>query len=135
MKLPFVTTDIQIRFSDLDPLGHVSNSMYMQYFDLGRVAFFSEIYRLDPQCPANVVVNVNLTMKREIRLEDTVHVDTWCSRIGTRSMTVRQVIYANDLLATDGTLILVGFNAETRSSIALPDYWEVTDPALVPVPE
>ena len=33
MQLPKTRTDIQVRFSDLDFLGHVSNSVYAQYFD------------------------------------------------------------------------------------------------------
>ena len=31
---------IQMRFNDVDALGHVNNSMYQQYFDLGRVDYF-----------------------------------------------------------------------------------------------
>jgi len=37
MKLPIVKTSIQVRYSDLDPLGHVSNNIYSQYLELARI--------------------------------------------------------------------------------------------------
>jgi acyl-CoA thioester hydrolase len=46
MQLQHSRTDIQVRFSDLDLLGHVSNSYYAQYFDLARVTFFRQIAKL-----------------------------------------------------------------------------------------
>ena len=34
-------TDIQIRFNDVDQMGHVNNAVIMEYLDLGKDAFFS----------------------------------------------------------------------------------------------
>ena len=126
MKLPVVNTQIQIRFTDLDPLGHVSNSVYMQYFDMGRMDFFKKIVETS-ECPANVVARIEIDLVREIRLNDSVHVETWCSAIGTKSMTVQQHIIANDQLVTRGTLVLVGFDNDKRQSIPLPRHWQVSE--------
>lgn len=126
MKLPFARTEIQIRFTDLDLQGHVSNSVYMQYFDMGRIDFFSELSKTD-EIPNNVVASITIDMLREIRLRDAVHVDSWCTRIGNKSMTVEQHIYANDVLATKASLVLVGFDRETRRSIALPQHWQPSE--------
>ncbi len=35
------TTPIQIRFNDVDQMGHVNNAVIMEYLDLGKDAFFS----------------------------------------------------------------------------------------------
>ena len=126
MKRPAVQTEIQLRFTDLDPLGHVSNSVYMQYFDMGRMDFFSLISKTS-DCPSNVVASIHIDMIKEIRQGDKVHVETWCSKMGNKSMTVEQHIYAGDVCATKATLILVGFDNETRSSIALPEDWQPSD--------
>jgi acyl-CoA thioester hydrolase len=126
MKLPLVKTDIQIRYTDLDPLGHVSNSVYMQYFDMGRIEFFSEIAK-SGEYPTNVVASIHIELIREIRLLDKVRVETWCSSIGNKSMQVEQYIYANDICATKGTLVLVGFDSKERKSVALPAHWQITD--------
>ena len=34
-------TPIQIRFNDVDQMGHVNNAVIMEYLDLGKDAFFS----------------------------------------------------------------------------------------------
>ena len=34
-------TPVQIRFNDIDQMGHVNNTVIMEYFDLGKEAFFS----------------------------------------------------------------------------------------------
>lgn len=130
MKLPHVSTYIQIRFTDLDPLGHVSNSVYMQYFDMGRIDFFKKIAETS-KCPSNVVASIHIDMLREIRLGDTVHVETWCSKKGNKSMAVEQHIFANDVCATKATLVLVGFDNTSRASAVLPLDWEPTDTALL----
>ncbi len=35
------TTPVQVRFNDVDQMGHVNNAVIMEYFDLGKEAFFS----------------------------------------------------------------------------------------------
>ena len=39
----FHNTPIQIRFNDIDQLGHATNSVYQQYFDLGKMAYFDHV--------------------------------------------------------------------------------------------
>lgn len=126
MKLPTARTDIQIRFTDLDMMGHVSNSVYMQYFDMGRLDFFTQVAR-QSECPGNVVASVHIDMVKEIFLNDEVYVLTWCKKIGTKSMHVQQDIYANGEIATKATLVLVGFDRNSRSSIAFPRHWEPSE--------
>jgi acyl-CoA thioester hydrolase len=39
----FHITPIQIRFNDIDKLNHVTNSVYQQYFDLGKMDYFNDV--------------------------------------------------------------------------------------------
>jgi acyl-CoA thioester hydrolase len=128
MQLPHSRIDIQVRFSDLDMLGHVSNSYYAQYFDLARVTFFRNVEKLYVRRHVNyVVASVKMDMLREIRFDHSVVVDTWCSKKGNKSMTIEHVIYANGQKATTCQTVLVGFDRETRSSTGLPNDWQITD--------
>ncbi len=34
---------IQVRFTDLDVLGHVNNNVYLSYFEMTRVHYFKEL--------------------------------------------------------------------------------------------
>ena len=131
MQLPKTRTDIQVRFSDLDFLGHVSNSVYAQYFDLARVDYFREVREFS-EVPNHVVASVKMDMLKEIRFDHHVVVDTWCERVGSKSMTVCHHIYANGECATVSRSVLVGFDRETREAIKLPSDWKPTDSVLIP---
>lgn len=126
MKLPVVKTDIQLRFSDLDILGHVSNSVYAQYFDMGRIDWYSLIS--EQENPSrSVVVSIKMDMLDEIKLSDKVHIETWCSELGNKSFTLRQNIYANGKCVTTGSVSSVTLDRKTGKSIPIPDHWEVSD--------
>ena len=123
MKLPTVKTDIQLRYSDLDVLGHVSNSIYSQYFELGRLGWLEA---LNGEQPVTVIANTHIDFIKEIGLKDKVHVLTSCVKKGTKSLTLSQDIYSNNELATKSTIVLVGFDLETRKSCVLLDGWEAS---------
>jgi len=125
MQLPNVTTEIQIRFSDIDPLGHVSNSVYSQYFDIGRIHFIRELEEIEA-APNMAIVSIKMDMLKEIRYQDVVEVRTRCSKIGNKSMTFEQNIFSNNELAAKGVVIGVGFNLKPRRAEKLPEHWEVS---------
>ncbi len=56
-KLP-----VQIRFNDIDSLGHVNNAIYLSYFDLGKSAYFQTVRTqiIDWTKIDIVVANVNI---------------------------------------------------------------------------
>ncbi len=89
--------------------------------------FFNKVAETG-HCPSNVVASIHIEMLREIRLGDKVHVETWCSRIGHKSMVVEQYIFANNICATQATVVLVGFDNKARASKALPEVWEPVGP-------
>ena len=126
MKLPYKKTEIQVRFNDLDILGHVSNSIYAQYFDMGRIDWYNIIAGQEkPQ--RTVVVSIKMDMFDEINIRDEVYVETWCSEIGTRSLTLIQNIYANRIKVTTGTVVSVAIDRETQKSTIVPKHWEISD--------
>lgn len=126
MKLPKVSTDIQIRYSDIDQYGHVSNSVYSQYFDIGRIHFFTELRKIT-EVPNMVIVSIKMDMLKEIRFKDQVVIKTRCSKMGNKSMTFEQNIFSNNKLAAKGVVISAGFNPETRKAIMLPEDWQESD--------
>ncbi|MDE6391427.1 MAG: acyl-CoA thioesterase, partial [Duncaniella sp.] len=54
-------TPVQLRFSDLDPLGHVNNSVYFTLMDLAKARYFIDAlgHDVDLSKAGVVVVNVN----------------------------------------------------------------------------
>lgn len=125
MKLPVVSTDIQMRFSDTDALGHITSACYLNYLELGRTDFFIELSKHSPVIN-NAVVNANIDYLSEVIYGEAVRVKTWCSRMGNKSMTLSAEVYANDRLAAKGETTMVGFDVETRTSCAFPNDWEAS---------
>ena len=138
MKLPCVTTAVQIRFADIDMLGHVSNSVYPQYMDLGRVDFFVELGKVE-QPPISVVRSVHYEMLREVKLLDEAEIITWCSAINVKSMTIDMRLMVKGSCVAKGSTVVVCFDEETRRACAFPDHWlaryrhvATTDEPLLP---
>ena len=127
MKLPVITTPIQVRYSDTDGMGHLSNEIYVTYMAVGRVTFFEEVEKLTGILLPSVVVNVNLDYLKECFYGDKVEVVTYCNRIGNKSITTCNEIYASGNLVARGSATNVGFNPETRETEAIPADWEPSD--------
>ena len=127
MKLPCVTTAVQIRFADIDMLGHVSNSVYPQYMDLGRVDFFVELGKVE-QPPISVVRSVHYEMLREVKLLDEAEIITWCSAINVKSMTIDMRLMVKGSCVAKGSTVVVCFDEETRRACAFPAHWQPSDP-------
>jgi len=82
-KHKIVTTGIQVRFADIDAMGHVNNAVHLIYFEEGRKAFLREVLDIvDPSDYPFILAKISCEYKRPIRLEDPVEVKTWISETG-----------------------------------------------------
>lgn len=134
MKLPVVKTCIQVRYFDIDTMGHVSNSAYLQYCDLGRIDFFRDVRKVqgNDNFPFTIIVNINMDFVKEVLLKDDVHLITWCSRKGNKSMVLQQHIFANGELATKIAFTLAGWDKKHHQTVPFPEHWEISEEELLP---
>ena len=120
MKKPI---KIQVRFSDLDILGHVNNSVYLSYFEIARVAFFSPLMGLDWDWQKKGV----LIKKNEIEyfspvlLHQEPEISIYTRSIGTKSFILEYDLYVNEKLYTTGSSVLVCFDSINQTSINIPE--------------
>jgi acyl-CoA thioester hydrolase len=127
MKLPVVNSKVQVRYSDTDAMGHISNESYITYMQVGRLDFYNEITRLTGYDDASVVANINIDFLNECFYGDDIQVVTWCSRVGAKSLTICSEILANGKLVAKGCAVNVGFDKVTRKSAPLPADWQASD--------
>lgn len=127
MKLPTIRTRIQTRFSDTDAMGHFSSGSYVTFMEVGRLEFYRQLHELTGQQPATVVANINIDFLRESHYGEELEVTSWCSRLGSKSMTISSEITANGTLVARGTVTSVGFDRITRRSATLPTDWQLSD--------
>ncbi|HPW26657.1 MAG TPA: acyl-CoA thioesterase, partial [Tenuifilaceae bacterium] len=81
----FHSTPIQIRVNDIDPLNHVNNSVYQQYFDLGKIAYFNRVLgeHLNLETEGLVLANITIDYLKPITLYDSIEVFTRIYEMGT----------------------------------------------------
>ena len=120
-------TPIQMRFADVDMLGHVNNVNQQHYFDLGKNEFFAEVLDMKPYWKAEglIIVATNSTYASQIRMDEPIAVRTRITKIGHKSFTLHQQIVntQNGQLKTECTTVLVAFNFELQHSVELPSLW------------
>lgn len=89
---------LQIRFSDIDILGHVNNNAYMSMLDLGKITYYADALgdRLDFHDIRAVVVNISCDFLAPTYITENIEVWTATMRIGQRSFTIEQRIINSD---------------------------------------
>jgi acyl-CoA thioester hydrolase len=88
---------IEIRWRDLDALGHVNNAVYATYLEEGRDEWMDRALEGAGDLSDYVLVRVAIDFRRELtQADDVVVVRTRLTRIGTSSLTLREEIVTRD---------------------------------------
>ena len=92
---------VQLRFSDIDTLGHVNNSVYLELFDLGKSDYFQKAAaeRQDWNNVNVVIANININFLHETHFDEPLVVLTQVDHVGNKSFTWRNQVL---LLANHG---------------------------------
>lgn len=118
---------IQIRFKDIDKMGHVNNSNHLTYVEFARIRYFEEVVRTDKSWSKSVgiiLARVEVDYKAPIFLHDNVFVYTRCVKIGTKSLTFESMIIrekngTEEILARV-VAVLVCYDYEKETTIEVP---------------
>ena len=122
------TTQVQLRFNDIDALGHVNNSIYFQFFDLAKTEYFAGLQvnaDINWCRPSIVIANVNCSFLVPTVFQEPVEVLTQCVHLGHKSLTLLQHLVNRDtreLKATCAT-VMVNLDPGTNLPAPLPTVW------------
>lgn len=129
-KLPRHIIEIQIRFNDIDGLGHVNNSVYAQYFDMGRQNYFETLNEgpINWKKAGLIIASTHTDFLFPIFLKDRIKVGTRILKIGNKSLKMEQIIFDEITHQTKATCqsVMVGFDPITNESMVIPDFWRNT---------
>ena len=117
-------TPIQIRFNDVDQMGHVNNAVIMEYLDLGKDAFFSSHGVSPVKSDFTVmVVHYDVDFRRQIRYHDRIHVESSIEKFGTKSLTMLQRVVDSETgdVCVECRTVMAGYRRSTTSSEVIPD--------------
>lgn len=120
------TTDIQVRFRDIDPLYHVSHTVYLDYMQQSRLEFSEEILSLGESAYDTVVAHVEIDYEDEVTQDDDVTVEARIADIGSSSFTMTYAILADGTRAAVGESVQVLIEEETGEAMEIPPEWRET---------
>jgi acyl-CoA thioester hydrolase len=119
--LPEAHLQIQLRWRDMDMLGHLNQAVYHEILEEGRAALINALGR-ERRFPF-VLARVELDYLHEVRHRDG-HVDvrTYVERVGGKSVTVgHELTLPDGTTAAAGRSILVAWDPEARGARWLTD--------------
>jgi len=115
-------TKIQVRYVDLDVLGHVNNSVYFSYFEMARVHYFGQVLGKDWDWETNGVILVKnwADYLKPVLITDSPEISIFVDKIGTKSFDLSYELKVNDVLHTKGGSTMVAFDAKSGTTIQIP---------------
>lgn len=115
VKNPFVY-EVQLRFCDLDGLGHINNAIYVTYMELARTYWQKEI-KESLESFDWILGSIHVRYIKEARITDDIRIFMWVSRIGTKSWDFTYaVINQNDEVVAKAASTQIGYNYELKQS-------------------
>ncbi len=117
---------VQLRWRDMDMLGHLNQSVYHELLEEGRAALITEIVRrvgVDHAHGAFVLAHVDLDYHAEVRKDHgEVDVTVRVARVGTSSLQLEHEITLPDgRVAASGKTVLVAWDPVKRGKRGLTD--------------
>ena len=123
-------TQIQIRFKDVDAMGHVNNANHFTYFEIARVHYFNEVVNetINWSKQGIILAHMEIDYRTPILLTDEVWVYTGIIHFGMKSFEVGyqiiRIVNGIEIIAAEGKSVQVCFDYETNATIPIPELWK-----------
>lgn len=114
---------VQLRFNDIDILGHLNNTVYFSLYDLGKARYMEEVGLREaaPVPPTSVIADVHCSYLKPIHYGDEIYVTTTCPEIGDKSFVLEQeMVDADGEVRSRCRTVMVYFDPATGKSDHVP---------------
>ena len=126
----FHSTPVQIRFNDVDMLGHLNNNIYLTFMDLAKARYFNDIAgHLVNWSEINMaVVNINVNFYAPSYIDSHLEVLTSVIAISVHSLTMEQRVVDIETgeVKCSAIYIMAGYDIKTATSLPIDDKWRET---------
>jgi acyl-CoA thioester hydrolase len=121
-----VIVPVVVQWGDQDAFGHVNNTVFLRWLEVGRIAYFSDIRMMhDAQGEGRgpILAAVACNFRRQVTFPDEVRIGSRVARIGTSSMVVEHAIASVKLgaIVADGTSTIVNYDYNAGRSLPVTD--------------
>ncbi len=113
---------IEVRFRDLDGLGHVNNAVYLTYFETLRLQFAIELLGAVELADVPFILGeATVRYLMPVFFGDQLQGSVEVSRIGTKSFTMLYTLKRGNETVTQGSTELIWFDFKSQRSVPIPD--------------
>ncbi|MFD0941156.1 acyl-CoA thioesterase [Pedobacter boryungensis] len=118
-------TTIEMRFADLDMMGHVNNAVYFTYMEIGRTKYWNHAIKWDWQTTGVIIGQASIDYLAPLFLGDKITMQVRTSRIGTTSFDLEYLISkeinGKEIICSRGKTVCVAFDYNSKKPVAIPD--------------
>jgi len=118
-----VVVPVQVRFRDLDAMGHVNNAVYSTYLEMSRVAYYRELMGMASPTEFNfILARLEINFRSPVFLHENVWVGIRVTQVGTKSFRFAYEIRdgENARLIADATSVQVMYDYAQETPIPVP---------------
>lgn len=118
---------IQIRFNDIDALGHINNNVYFSFFDLGKTHYFEDLRASYVSWTDGMIVvaRIEVDFIAPVFYKEQIVVESKITKIGNKSAVFVQQI-RNSLtneVKCRAMSVVVTYNPKTMTAMPIPAIW------------
>jgi acyl-CoA thioester hydrolase len=114
----------QVRFRDLDAMGHVNNAVFATYVEQARIEYLRHLGLLDgPLYMGMILARLELDFLEPGQPQGEVEIGVRASRSGTKSFELEYGLQQEGRTIARARTVLVAYDYEQAQSVPLPDRW------------
>lgn len=118
-------TMIEMRFNDLDMMGHVNNAVYFTYMEIGRTKYWEQAIKWDWHKTGIIIGQASIDYITPILLNDKINMYIRTSRIGTTSFDLEylivKIVNGKEITCSKGKTVCVAFDYNAKKPVIIPD--------------
>ena len=127
------STQMEVRWRDVDALGHVNNAVYLTYLEQARVRYFEEIGLGFGTDAGMILAEITCTYRSPLSLSEQVTVWMRVSEFRNSSFIVLYRIEGEDgRLAATARSVQVCYDYDASRAVPIPDEWRAAIAAFEP---
>ena len=114
------TTSHDIRFADLDLVGHVNNGAYISLMETNRTRLFAENGLARKPLAQFVIARFEIDFLQELHWPATVTATSGLEREGRSSLVMKQAIFSGEICLAWARAVIVAIDPDIRKPCPVP---------------
>lgn len=121
-----LVTEVPVRFSDTDAMGHVNNAVYLSYLEAARVDYLRQVFGIvEPRDYGVILARAEIDYKSPVFHHETILVGCRVAELGGSSiqMAYRLEEKAGKRLVALAKTVVVAYDYKRAKPVRLSDDW------------